>query len=345
MFLWQALLWNMVGIAAMHLALTVYYVYVLGIGAYADGALDSYELVNQLENSSLGWFQRGSQSLIYAAAALLGIDAARRQRFTAPAILFLLLVIARGVVLTNRTPVYLSLMILGLAYAVVHARKYTHISSRICLLVIAAVLAFGAFSWVATERRYGSGNSTNEQMGETTRVSLLGAPSGLALYLDRSDEWKYGDLRGISLNGPLALVGLVERAPSGVYTGDDVQYLTPNALSLTNQYSGLRLIMEDIGVVGALMFFLILGYVTTALFYAFYRHPNGWQFSLLVNIYLLLLWMPIAMLSHYVFWLADLLVVGALTAGLLEVVPLALSRPARGSRASLSHLTRSKEPV
>jgi len=324
--LWRWLLRGLVALAAAELALDLYLAFYLGVGVRAEGSVNPYAFYDAVVGpygQTIGVLYRASFTAVYLGALLLGVEVARHRRLTVGPVLFFGSIVAVSLFTTSKTFALLALSIVGLTSALMFPRAGRRLSAKQTLTCIFALVFVTAFVWGANYRRYGVVFTSGEWAGNVQAVYLFGAASGLSLYLDTSDRWIEGRFSGVCIGGPLEWLGFGKREV-GVYT--EVVLLGDYSVP-TNQYTGLRLLLEDGGVGGMVIAMGLLGVIASTVFFRFYSSPTFAKCVLLSNLYLLLLWLPITLWTYYTFWTVGL--VG------LPVVGGWLVRLSRGSGATI----------
>src|SRR5205823_5044967 len=104
------------------------------------------------------------------------------------------------------------------------------------------------------------------------------------VHLGETGGWHFGMFTGLTIQGPLELFGLAHR---GLGQFDPIR-LVGGLVGETNVFSGLAMLLDDVGIVGTTAVMIILGWATTALATSFYRRPNMLKAIVLANLYLLL---------------------------------------------------------
>lgn len=331
---WGLLCWFLVAIAITHLCVDLYFAYYLGIGLRDEGSVDPYSFYNEITGRAsvaTGILFRGLVTITYIGAFLFAIELARSRRLALRSAVFFAAVIATSLFTTVKTLGLLTLSITAIAISVIFSRLPVRISTRLVFTLVLATVFIIGYAWVASTRRYG-GQQEGTVLANNLAVQCFGASSALSEYLDRSAGWEYGNFRGLSIMGPLEWFGIVVRE-QGVY--ERSIYLTADAIP-TNQYTGLRLLLDDMGFGGMMITMGFLGAITTSLFFAFYSRPSVAKCALLCNLYLLVLWLPITFWSYYSFWTVQLLVcplLGGYLIQLKRVAPVGQGNAKRAKRS------------
>jgi hypothetical protein len=238
------------------------------------------------------------------------VEVARHRRLTLASALFFGLIVGVSLFTSAKTFALLALSIGALTIGLLFPRAGRRLSAKQILMCLFALLFVTAFAWIANYRRYGGEATRDEFRSSTQAVQYFGASSGLSVYLDATDRWIEGRFTGVCIGGPLEWLGFGEREV-GVYR--ESIYLTDYSIP-TNQYTGLRLLLDDVGFGGMVIAMALLGLITTILFFGFYSSPTFAKCVLLSNLYLLLLWLPVTLWTYYTFWtvaLVSLPVVGS----------------------------------
>jgi len=324
--LWTAISWSLVCLAAANLAIFLYYGFVLGVGRMEGGGLVFYALTDAIYDSSLGWIQRALQVAVYIAAPLFAFDTVRCRRLTVGAGAFLAIVVFQGWIVANRLPMFLVLTVFILTWAVMLARRIRRPSLPLIGMVSAALAIGMVFFWYTMSRRHG-GQLSGIRLATDLLTTFLGPPTAFSAHLGSTSGWHFGMLTGITIRGPLELFGLAQRnlEPIAPIPGFTVE---------TNVFSGLSMLLEEVGIAGAAAVMMLLGAVTTGLAASFYRRPTVVKAAVLSNLYLLLFWLPVTLMSYYVYWSVELAAVGLLgslvfSASLAVTTPTPSQRPAR----------------
>ena len=124
-----------------------------------------------------------------------------------------------------------------------------------------------------------------------------------------AELWRWGTLSGLTIQGPLELFGLAHR---GWGQFDPISPIPELAKLETNVFSGLAMLLDDLGIAGTGALLATFGALTTALVASLYRRPTVVKTVVVANVYLLLFWMPVVLMSYYVFWWVQFLAVGLL---------------------------------
>jgi oligosaccharide repeat unit polymerase len=293
--------------------ISYYYLNVLGLGRHTEGAVDPYSLYEAMGmGSGLAYAAvRASTIATYIAAGVFAIAAVEKRRAGFGLILFIAIVGSETLLTSTRTPFLLSLSIICCTITSLSIRQFKRLPRQLFRAAGAGVLLAVAVAVWATVNRYGMSvdDVNSSEFVDKQEVSLLGAPSGLSLFLDRASINPSHSFQGITIAGILAPLGLYQKV-QGVYAGLDAeQPLTSRSSATTNQYTGLRLLLEEFGLFGTMMIMAVLGTLTTAVFNAHYSAPTIAKGATLANLYLLVLWLPITLLSYYSFWTIQFIIV------------------------------------
>jgi hypothetical protein len=146
---------------------------------------------------------------------------------------------------------------------------------------------------------------------------MITPPSVLTVYLQTSDDWVLGTFKFDTLSGPIALLTGQERKP-WIYQGVPV---SDASAEMSNVVSGVWQLCSDFGVVGCGLALALLGYLSTSLYAGFSRKPSVAKGALLVSLYVLIFWLPVACETYYVYWHV-LAIFGPIIGGTLYVAKL-----------------------
>src|SRR5205823_7918833 len=125
------------------------------------------------------------------------------------------------------------------------------------------------FYWYTMARRHG-GQLPAFALALDLATTFLGPPAGFSAHLQTTAGWRFGMLTGITIQGPLELLGLAHRGLGQFAPLAPVAELTLQ----TNVFSGLAMLLDEVGVVGTVALMIVLGSVTTALVASLYRRPS-----------------------------------------------------------------------
>jgi oligosaccharide repeat unit polymerase len=287
----------------------------VGIGRYVDGGINPYAIYEAMgaaygDISVVGIAYRTSVAFTYICAGILALDAMRPRRGNFIAFAFLAIVAAQSVFVSTRTTFLLAVSVMAMTMLCAHVQRFRRIPRRAISAILAMSLVAISTAAFASMRRYGLSVATisSNDFVDNQKVALLGAASNLSLFLDQIGIPADSEWTGITIAGVLGPLGLYERV-AGVYIGSGGErQLTGESRQTTNQYTGLRLLLEDYGLCGTLVVMVILGMVITHVFVVNKRRPSIARIIILGNFYLLLLWLPITLLSYYAFWTIQFLV-------------------------------------
>lgn len=297
-------MWASMGVVATYFVILIVNGYQLGFVSLRTGPSDPYSLHNYLLGSWLRWPFRLAQTLAYVAVFFAGIDMVMRRRVSVPAAVILLGMVLVTLSTSTRTPALLSMSYLVCVALVWSRDLFARINLRtlgvgVFIAVFIVALASSAFL-----RRYDASGRTQSHIVASVTHSLLGPPSSLSLYLGDSYEWYYGVQNGRSLQGPLALLGVIDRSIT-IYDG---YYLTSNVTQKPNVFTAFRFLMDDVGIGGSVLLMALSGFLTGTIYNRFQSRPSLVTGSLLVSILMLLLWLPLTLLTSYVYWYSVLIV-------------------------------------
>ena len=313
--LWRAFVALLAVVVIVQLALTYYYLNVAGVGQYTDGAVNPYAIygaagVTYGDRSLVGLAFRASVAVTYVCAGILALDAIRRHKLSLGVLAFLAPVAGQSFLSSTKTTFLLTVSIMVVTVTVAHAHRLHRLPRNAPRAIVALILVIAASTGFASMRRYGlsAESITSTDFLDNQKVTLLGAVSNWSLFLDRTGLTPESQWTGITLAGVLGPLGFYERV-SGVYVGSDAeQRLIPDSRQTTNQYTGFRLLLEDFGLGGTLVVMAALGMLVTYIFVLNMLRPSITLVIILGNLYLLLLWLPITLLSYYAFWTIQFLV-------------------------------------
>jgi len=306
--LWTAVGWSLVACAAANLAIFLYYGFVLGVGRLEGGGLLFYSLAEAVQSSSVGWIQRGLQTGVYVGAGLFALETVRLGRIGLRAGLFLAIVILQGWLMSNRLPTFLTVTIFGLMWILVYAHQLRRPTLRVVGRITLALGVAGTFYWYTMARRH-SGQLPAFTLAVDMVTTFVGPPAAFSAHLETTHGWRWGTLSGLTIEGPLELFGLAHR---GWGQFDPISPVPGLAKLETNVFSGLAMLLDDVGVAGTGALLATFGALTTILVASLYRRPSIFKTVLVANMYLLLFWLPVVLMSYYVFWSVQFLAVGLL---------------------------------
>ncbi|MCX6590494.1 MAG: O-antigen ligase [Acidobacteria bacterium] len=313
--LWRAFVALLAVIVIVQLALTYYYLNVAGVGQYTDGAVNPYAIYGAAgvaygDRSLVGLAFRASVAVTYVCAGIFALDAIRRRKVNFGVFAFLAPVAGQSFLSSTKTTFLLTVSIMVVTVTAAHAHRLHRLPKKALRAIVALILLITASTGFAAMRRYGLSAEaiTSTDFLDNQKVTLLGAVSNWSLFLDRTGITPDSEWTGITLAGVLGPLGFYERV-SGVYVGGDAeQRLIPDSRQTTNQYTGFRLLLEDFGFGGTLVVMTALGMLVTYVFVLNTRRPSVTLVIILGNLYLLLLWLPITLLTYYAFWTIQFLV-------------------------------------
>lgn len=305
--LWPAVSWSLVALAATSLAIFLYYGFVLGVGRVGGGGLVFYALTDAIRGTAWEWIQRLCQLTVYVAAALFALETVRLRRIGLRAGLFLAVVILQSWLVSNRLPTFLILSVFAVTWATMFAARLRRPALRTVGITAVVVGLALAFYWYTTARRH-AGQLSSLTLTLDLLSVFVGPPSAFSAHLATTDGWHFGTLKGITIQGPLELFGLSQR---GMGQFEPITPVPGLALH-TNVFSGLAMILDEVGVVGAIAVMIVLGSLTTGVVSSFHRKPKMAKAAVLTSLYLLLFWLPVVLLTYYVFWTVQLLLVALL---------------------------------
>lgn len=210
-----------------------------------------------------------------------------------------------SVTLASKLPLFLAAVLLTIVYLLFRPVSFRRIVSVFAALSLVIISVFV----VVSVRRHGE--EGRSEYG-ALYYGLFGGPSAFAVVLE-------GERTGAAINRGLAIGGLVEvfRLGDRTLSGgegrplgqgfDSVRLDENDPTSITNIYTGIFYFHRDLGWLGTLVAFMILGALASWSYRRAYRAPSASRLMILANVYLLLACMPISTMTYYNFWWALLI--------------------------------------
>jgi len=280
----------------LHVGVTYYYGILHGVGLSSTGTFVSYELFDQVLNSAIAWPYRIASTMLQLGAVICSLELQSKRPAYLVVISYLSLTTLESVFIASRFGLYLVYSAVILGWVVFAAQRYRRLSLRLVMFSALALILAAAVYGFTTSRRTGSETRDTNQM---MAAGLISPPSVFSGILTDHDEWITGTLEGNTFHSLLLFVTKQDR---GSWNYDPYS-IAPDMSETSNLVTGLWQLLADFGISGTVIILTLMGAVSTRLFTRFNAQPTAKRAGSLLCIYLLLFWLPVVVLTHYMyFW-------------------------------------------
>ena len=282
---------------ALHVGITFYYGILQGVGLSNTGTFVSYALFDQVLNSAIAWPYRIATTLLQVGAVICSLELQSKRPAYLVVILFLTLITMESVFIASRFGLYLVFSAVILGWVVFAAQRYRRLSVRLLMFAVLGLALAGGLYGFTNSRRTGT---ETRDTGQMMAAGLISSPSVFTGILADRDEWITGTLEGNTFHSLLLFVTGQER---GSWSYDPYS-IAPDMSETSNLVTGLWQLLADFGICGTVIILTLMGAVSTRVFTRFNAQPTAKRAGTLLCMYLLLFWLPVVVLTHYMyFWI------------------------------------------
>src|SRR5579863_5710286 len=329
-----------IGGVSVHAGVTFYYGAILGVGVSSTGSFSAYALFDEVMNSPVAWPYRIATTMVQVGAVICGLELRTKRPAYSVIIFFLAVVTSEGLFIASRLGMFLAYSAVILGWLVFAGRRYRRMSPRLVLSGIVGLFVVAALYQYTSGRRVGT---DDDAMNNRMVSGLISSPSVLTGVMKDREGWIVGTLGGESFRG----IMLFTTGQDWDSYAQEAYPIAPEMPETSNMVTGLWQILIDFGIAGSAILMTLMGALSTGLFMKFSAQPTAKRAGSLLCVYLLLCWLPIFVITHYMFFWCVMVV--ALKIDLLYcVAPDAgsdspsvnrnISQSAESARPCLAHL-------
>jgi len=290
-----------IGAVGLHVGITFYYGILQGVGLSSTGTFVSYALFDEVMNSAIAWPYRVATTLLQVGAVVCSLELQTKRPSYGMVITFLAFVTLESVFIASRFGLYLVYSGVILGWVVFAAQRYRRLSPRLIMFFTFGLAVAAAVYGYTQSRRT---TTEDREVSQMMAAGLISSPSVFTQALAERKGWVTGTLEGGTFHSLMLLLTGQER---GSWDFDSYP-IAPDMPEVSNLSTGFWQLLADFGISGAAIILTLMGAISTRLFVKFNAQQTAKRAGSLLCMYLLLFWLPVVVLTHYMYFFCVALV-------------------------------------